>query len=187
MIVDVSYKNMSIEEMEFDAIRGLDTIVHEAEMDMVMDRYIALKESTSGTDSKFFIVRAVKKLFRSVVDFFRKIKNAISDKLRQIKDNHAKKVASKKANDVIDACKDVVDNLESDTNDLLEKIELDKVELDTFELDHIELDTFEPDHIELDGKVNTTSSKSNGILGKFKGKCQDAINKIRNKSNPILK
>ena len=86
MIVDITRQRMSIEESYYDAMRQMDAIVHEAEMNIVLEEYYFLQENgvvmEEDNRSVVQVVKdAIKKIAKTVVDFFYGICGIINIKL----------------------------------------------------------------------------------------------------------
>lgn len=112
MVVDVTYNSMTFQESMVDCIRKVDTIIHEAEMGVMIDKYLYLQENgviLEGDQAKTSIKNRVRSMVNSVVRTIVNIVesakkkliakfNAIKAKSDQKKAAKIDKVAKKTAN-----------------------------------------------------------------------------------------
>lgn len=96
MVVDVSRNKMTVGEACIDAIRQIDSIVYQAQMDIMVAEYNYLAEAgeplmlTDGSEKKAGIFERVQKAIMSIVEtikkFFADLKEKIKKKAEQVKD-----------------------------------------------------------------------------------------------------
>lgn len=122
MIINVSYENLSIEEAAFELRRKMDSLIHEAEMGIMIDKYTYLQENgviLEGDASKESIISRAKRLIvgavKAVGNFIRNVKRKIVIKLmnaaikiggKRVADRLAKKY-SKELDKAVDAFQDM--------------------------------------------------------------------------------
>lgn len=95
MIVDVSKNKMSVGEACIDTIRQIDSIVYEAQMDIMVAEYNYLAETgeplmiTDGSENSIFkrVRNAIVSIMNAVKKFFADLKEKISKKIQKFKNN----------------------------------------------------------------------------------------------------
>ena len=159
MIVDITRQRMSIEESYYDAMRQMDAIVHEAEMNIVLEEYYFLQENgvvmeEEDNRSVVQVVKdAIKKLAKTVVDFFYGIYKNIVEKVKKAKD---KKKAQEATKDIIDDLKEAIDDVKEESKEACDKVE----------------------------EASTTEAKK-GILGRFKSKWGNCCTTFKNRAKKV--
>ena len=158
MVVDITRQRMSIEESYYDAMRQMDAIVHEAEMNIVLEEYYFLQENgvvmEEGNRSVVQVVKdAIKKIAKTVVDFFYGIYKNIVEKVKKAKD---KKKAQEATKDIIDDLKEAIDDVKEESKEACDKVE----------------------------EASTTEAKK-GILGRFKSKWENGCTAFKNRVKKV--
>ena len=146
MIVDVTYNNMTFQESVVDCIRRVDAIIHEAEMGVMIDKYMYLQENgvvLEGDQAKTSIRNRIRSMVdgvvRAFINFIGSVKKKIIAKFNAIKaksdqrkaakiDKAAKKTAktfdrvSDKFSNDMEEFYDVVDPDDNDFNKVTDRI-----------------------------------------------------------------
>lgn len=102
MIVDVTYNNMTFQESVVDCIRRVDAIIHEAEMGVMIDKYMYLQENgvvLEGDQAKTSIRNRIRSMvdgvIRTLVNFIGSVKKKLIAKFNAIKAKSDQKKAAK--------------------------------------------------------------------------------------------
>lgn len=159
MIVDVSNVSMSIGEAAIETMRQIDSIVYEAQMAIVMEEYTYLQENgvLMEAEAKTGIVQRIKDAISKIVDTF-------MDLLITAKRNIDKKVREIKYNQQAKiAARKLAKELDDISDEIKSDAEKSKKEADK----------------------TTDTSVLNGILNKFKAKCNDAAKTVKSKTETV--
>ena len=102
MIVDVTYNNMTFQESVVDCIRRVDAIIHEAEMGVMIDKYMYLQENgvvLEGDQAKTSIRNRIRSMVygvvRAFINFIESVKKKLIGRFNAIKAKHDQKKAAK--------------------------------------------------------------------------------------------
>ena len=102
MIVDVTYNNMTFQESVVDCIRRVDAIIHEAEMGVMIDKYLYLQENgviLEGDQAKTSVLSRIRSMVdgvvRAFINFIGSVKKKIIAKFNAIKAKSDQKKAAK--------------------------------------------------------------------------------------------
>ena len=102
MIVDVTYNNMAFQESVVDCIRRVDAIIHEAEMGVMIDKYMYLQENgviLEGDQAKTSVLSRIRSMVdgvvRAFINFIESIKKKIIAKFNAIKAKSDQRKAAK--------------------------------------------------------------------------------------------
>lgn len=102
MIVDVTYNNMTFQESVVDCIRRVDAIIHEAEMGVMIDKYMYLQENgvvLEGDQAKTSVLSRIRSMVdgvvRAFISFIESVKKKIIAKFNAIKAKSDQKKAAK--------------------------------------------------------------------------------------------
>lgn len=102
MIVDVTYNNTTFQESVVDCIRRVDAIIHEAEMGVMIDKYMYLQENgvvLEGDQAKTSIRNRIRSMvdgvIRTLVNFIESVKKKLIAKFNAIKAKSDQKKAAK--------------------------------------------------------------------------------------------
>lgn len=102
MIVDVTYNNMTFQESVVDCIRRVDAIIHEAEMGVMIDKYLYLQENgviLEGDQAKTSVLSRIRSMVdgvvRAFINFIESIKKKIIAKFNAIKAKSDQRKAAK--------------------------------------------------------------------------------------------
>ena len=159
MVVDVSKVTMSIGEAAIETMRQIDAIVYEAQMDIMMEEYTYLQENgvLMEAEEKVGIVQRVKDAISRMVD-------TLLNLLITAKQNIDKKVKEIKQNhEAKVAARKIVKELDDIYDEVKKEAEKSKKEVDK----------------------TTDTSVLNGILNKFKDKCNGAAKSIKSKTETV--
>ena len=92
MVVDVTYNTMTFQESVVDCIRRVDAIIHEAEMGVMIDKYMYLQENgvvLEGDQAKTSIRNRIRSMIngaiRTLVNFIESVKKKLIAKFNAIK------------------------------------------------------------------------------------------------------
>ena len=102
MIVDVTYNNMTFQESVVDCIRRVDAIIHEAEMGVMIDKYLYLQENgviLEGDQAKTSVLSRIRSMVdgvvRAFINFIESVKKKIIAKFNAIKAKSDQRKAAK--------------------------------------------------------------------------------------------
>ena len=102
MIVDVTYNNMAFQESVVDCIRRVDAIIHEAEMGVMIDKYLYLQENgviLEGDQAKTSVLSRIRSMVdgvvRAFINFIESIKKKIIAKFNAMKAKSDQRKAAK--------------------------------------------------------------------------------------------
>ena len=102
MIVDVTYNNMTFQESVVDCIRRVDAIIHEAEMGVMIDKYMYLQENgvvLEGDQAKTSVLSRIRSMVdgvvRAFINFIESVKKKIIAKFNAIKAKSDQRKAAK--------------------------------------------------------------------------------------------
>lgn len=102
MVVDVTYNTMTFQESVVDCIRRVDAIIHEAEMGVMIDKYMYLQENgvvLEGDQAKTSIRNRIRSMIngaiRTLVNFIESVKKKLIAKFNAIKAKSDQKKAAK--------------------------------------------------------------------------------------------
>lgn len=159
MVVDVTPIS-NITESYYETIRQLDSIVHEAEMSIVISEFTYLQENgvLMEMDERLAKVvdrvkEAINKMLDAIMGLLEKARRNIDTKMREIKATVENRKAIHSFNKDLDKiCRNVIDEAEKSKREA--------------------------------SKAND-KSKLNGIMDKFKKACSDAADSIRSKTETV--
>lgn len=160
MVVDIRPFDVNITESYYDTLRQLDSIVHEADMSVVIEEFAYLQENgvLMEMDERISVAvqrvkEAISRMVDAIMELLYKAKKNIDTKVREIKTTvETRKAIHSFSKDLDKICRNVVDEAEKSKREA--------------------------------SKANDKSALS-GIMDKFKKACADAAENIKSKTETV--